>query len=241
MQQGMLFHSLFEQNTGVDVIQLSCRIEGDVRGEHVSAVVAAGRSTGTRRCARRSSPATATIRCKSCSTGSNCPGRHSIGANYPRSQRRATVSRICFEADRLRGFAIDEPPLMRCALIRLDANLYQFMWTHHHLLTDGWCLPILLNEAMAIYEGLVAERHVALDTGRPFRDYIEWLARQDRDAAASFWRENLDGFTSPTRLGVDRASARLRRSRAVSSPHRSRCPRRRRGRCSARAVAPSHV
>src|SRR4029077_78194 len=112
------------------------------------------------------------------------------------AQRELRLAEM-LEADRLRGFSIGEPLLMRSALIRLDATAYQFLWTHHHLLTDAWCLPILLNEAMAIYEGLLSERQGALDTGRPFRDYIQWLARQDREAAASFWREHLDGFTSP--------------------------------------------
>src|SRR5262249_52393232 len=90
----------------------------------------------------------------------------------------------------------------------------QFVWSHHHLLTDGWCLPILLNEAMEIYEGLLAGHHLTLEKRRPFCDYIEWLVRQDEDAAASFWRHNLDGFTSPTSLGVDRISVAADRARS---------------------------
>ena len=98
------------------------------------------------------------------------------------------------------------------------------------MLTDGWCLPILLNEALAIYEGLLAERHVTLDKRRPFRDYILWLARQDRAAAASF------GATISTDLPARRPWGSigcqvLPMDCGVSSAARSICPRERRSRC----------
>jgi amino acid adenylation domain-containing protein/non-ribosomal peptide synthase protein (TIGR01720 family) len=204
MQQGMLFHSLFEQNTGVDLIQLSCRIEGDLRPELFQ-------QSWQQVLDRHPALRTAFL-----AGNGNDPLQLVLervelpwqefdwrGSSESQIERRLTD---LLQADRLRGFTIDEPPLMRCVLTRLDANLYQFVWSHHHLLTDGWCLPILLNEAMAIYEGLLAEHHIRLDERRPFRDYIQWLARQDQDAAASFWRDNLNGFTSPTPLGVDHVS-----------------------------------
>ena len=204
MQQGMLFHSLFEQHTGVDLIQLSCRIEGNLQPQ---AFRQSWQQVLNRHPALRTSflagdgnePLQLVL------DRVDLPWEEFDWRELSGSQVERRLTDLLHE-DRLRGFAIDEPPLMRCALIRLDANLYQFVWSHHHLLTDGWCLPILLNEAMEIYEGLLAGHHIQLDKRRPFRDYIEWLSRQDEDAAASFWRDNLDGFTSPTPLGVDRVS-----------------------------------
>ncbi|HWW74990.1 MAG TPA: condensation domain-containing protein, partial [Pyrinomonadaceae bacterium] len=205
MQQGMLFHSLFEQNTGVDLIQLSCRVEGDLRPQ-------AFRQSWQQVLDRHPALRTAFL----AGDGNDplqvvldrveLPWQEFDWRGLSESEAGHRLTEL-LEGDRLRGFTIDEPPLMRCALIRLGADLYQFVWSHHHLLTDGWCLPILLDEAMQIYEGLLAGRHVRLDRRRPFRDYIEWLARQERDAAASFWRDNLEGFDSPTRLGVDRAAS----------------------------------
>jgi amino acid adenylation domain-containing protein/non-ribosomal peptide synthase protein (TIGR01720 family) len=204
MQQGMLFHSLFEQNTGVDLIQLSCRIEGNLQPQ-------AFRQSWQQVLDRHPALRTSFL----AGDGNDplqlvldrveLPWQEFDWRELSGSQVERSLTALLQE-DRLRGFRIDEPPLMRCALIRLDADLYQFVWSHHHLLTDGWCLPILLKEAVEIYEGLLAGHHIRLDKRRPFRDYIEWLARQDEDAAASFWRDNLEGFTSPTPLGVGRVS-----------------------------------
>ena len=211
MQQGMLFHSLFEQHTGVDLIQLSCRIEGNLQPQ------------AFRQCWQQVLDRHPALRTSFLAGDGNDPLQLVLDRvelpwqefdwrdlSESQAERRLTT---LLQEDRLRGFTIDEPPLMRCALIRLDANLYQFVWSHHHLLTDGWCLPILLKEAMDIYEGLSAGHHSRLDKRRPFRDYIEWLAQQDEDAAASFWRDNLDGFTSPTPLGIDRVSVEPEQAR----------------------------
>lgn len=49
------------------------------------------------------------------------------------------------EADRSRGFKLTKAPLMRLALIQLEDDVHQFVWTYHHLLLDVWSLPILLK------------------------------------------------------------------------------------------------
>src|SRR5438067_1017005 len=40
------------------------------------------------------------------------------------------------EADRRRGFELGQAPLMRCALLRMGEERYQFVWSFHHLLLD---------------------------------------------------------------------------------------------------------
>lgn len=44
---------------------------------------------------------------------------------------------------------LSKAPLMRLALFRLADDAYQFTWTHHHILLDGWSLPILFKEVFA--------------------------------------------------------------------------------------------
>src|SRR3954447_15451816 len=55
------------------------------------------------------------------------------------------------DEDRRRGFAFNRPPLMRVTLICLGADRWQLVWSHHHLLLDGWSLPILMGELFALY------------------------------------------------------------------------------------------
>jgi amino acid adenylation domain-containing protein/non-ribosomal peptide synthase protein (TIGR01720 family) len=202
MQQGMVFHSLFEDHTGVDIIQLSCVLEGDVQPEEFQR---AWQQVIDRHPALRTAflagdggdPIQVVV------DRAQMPWHVADWRDGAADDRAARLTEF-LRADRVRGFTIDEPPMMRGALLQFDRARWQFVWTHHHLLTDGWCLPILLNEAMAIYEGTLARQPVTLPAARPFRDYIAWLARQDRESAREFWRASLEGFAAPTRLGIDR-------------------------------------
>ncbi|HYX25875.1 MAG TPA: amino acid adenylation domain-containing protein, partial [Thermoanaerobaculia bacterium] len=108
-------------------------------------------------------------------------------------------------ADRLRGFDLAVAPLVRLALIRLSEERSQLVVTYHHALMDAWSVPIVFAELMAFYQARRQGEELELPRPRPYRDYIAWLEKQDRQAAEAFWRRELAGFTSPTPLGVDRA------------------------------------
>jgi hypothetical protein len=71
-----------------------------------------------------------------------------------------------------------------------------FIWTSHHLLLDGWSLPIVLNDVLTAYD---TRRCVKPAHG--YRDYITWLKKQDLREAELFWRQMLKGFTVPAPLG----------------------------------------
>ncbi len=66
-----------------------------------------------------------------------------------------------------RRFPVAEPPLLR---LMLAGN--RLVLSHQHVLLDGWSLPALMAEFTALYEGR------PLPEVRPFRDHLEWLARQ---------------------------------------------------------------
>lgn len=106
------------------------------------------------------------------------------------------------DRDRARGFMLSRVPLMRLALFQLAAQTFHFVWTCHHILIDGWCVPIILQELLSIYHGLERGGMPALPPARPYRDYIAWLKQQEMTHAEAFWRKRLSGFTRPTSPGL---------------------------------------
>ena len=80
--------------------------------------------------------------------------------------------------DRSRGFTLSKAPLTRLTLIQLTKDVYQFVWSLHHLLLDGWSRPILLQEVFQIYDAFCAGRELHLEVSRRYGDYIAWLQRQ---------------------------------------------------------------
>jgi thioesterase domain-containing protein len=110
-------------------------------------------------------------------------------------------------ADQERGFDPARAPLMRVAIIRLAEQAWQLVWSHHHLLLDGWCRGLIQREILAFYAAFRRGEDLDLPRSRPFRDYIEWLQRQDGTEARGFWRQLLAGVAGPTPLMVDRLPA----------------------------------
>ncbi|WP_392482802.1 amino acid adenylation domain-containing protein [Nostoc sp. C110] len=128
------------------------------------------------------------------------------------------------DSDRKQGFELDKAPLMRFSLIRVADENYEFVWSFHHLLVDGWSWPIIFKELFALYESIQNGQQLYLAPSRPFRDYVNWLQQQDLSVAKAFWQQNLEGFTAPTPLIVERAigqSSHQQQNIEVRSQHLS--------------------
>ncbi|NJP79518.1 amino acid adenylation domain-containing protein, partial [Streptomyces sp. AA8] len=101
--------------------------------------------------------------------------------------------RAAVEQDWNHRFDLAEPPLLRLTLLRLGPDTARLVVTCHHLLLDGWSMPILVRELLT----LVGSRGdlAALPPVRPYRDHLELLAGRDADAARRAWTAALDGIT----------------------------------------------
>jgi amino acid adenylation domain-containing protein/non-ribosomal peptide synthase protein (TIGR01720 family) len=120
----------------------------------------------------------------------------------PEGERQAWVT--SYAADECnKSFDLTRAPLMRLSLLRLTDDTYRFIWSLHHLIIDGWSLPLLVKEVFALYAAYGAGKEPRLDRVKPFGDYIGWLNKQSLASAEAFWRKTLGGFTAPTPFRVD--------------------------------------
>ncbi len=117
--------------------------------------------------------------------------------------------------ERRRPFDLERLPALRFLLIALPDARWRLVITAHHIVIDGWSLPVFVAEMMVLYRagGDLGALPVA---PRPYRDYIGWLAGRDKEASERVWREHLAGLTAPTLVaaafggeGAVRASTRL--------------------------------
>ncbi|WP_460655941.1 non-ribosomal peptide synthase/polyketide synthase [Kribbella endophytica] len=116
------------------------------------------------------------------------------------------------DADRAASFDPGQPPMMRGLLVRLPDRVV-FVLTHHHLLLDGWSVPLVVREFFALYAGR------ELPPAMPYRDYLAWLGKQDVPAAKVAWSEALEGFEEPTLVGREQEgpSAPVRLTRRLDA------------------------
>ncbi|MGQ4807060.1 Chondramide synthase cmdD [Candidatus Entotheonellaceae bacterium PAL068K] len=107
------------------------------------------------------------------------------------------------EAEQTQGIALDQPPIIRLALIQTAAECYHFVWYSHHILLDGWSSPIILKDVLTFYKAITRGEDLYLAPPPRYDAYITWLQQQDVARSAQFWRETLRGFTAPTPLVVE--------------------------------------
>ncbi|MFH8930913.1 amino acid adenylation domain-containing protein [Streptomyces pristinaespiralis] len=99
-------------------------------------------------------------------------------------------------ADRAERFDPGAPPLIRFALLGLAADHHKLVLTTHHLLLDGWSMPLLVRELFTLYGQRGDDAGMPPVT--PYRAYLAHLAGRDDDAARAAWRTALADLEEPS-------------------------------------------
>ncbi|HLO01608.1 MAG TPA: amino acid adenylation domain-containing protein [Symbiobacteriaceae bacterium] len=203
LQEGILFHTLYNPGSQVYVSQLSCRFEGDLDIAHLrqawQGVIDAYPVLRTAFLWDGLEQPYQVVRQQV-----DLPWTYLDWQGVPALDQQQRLDEFLAQ-ERIRGFDLTQAPLLRLAVIQLGPQSVQFAWTHHHLLLDGWSMALVLKAVFTAYQALVEGQAAQQpEQSRPYRDYIAWLQEQDKDAAESFWRQYLQGFTEPNRLQMER-------------------------------------
>ncbi|MFI6217672.1 amino acid adenylation domain-containing protein [Nocardia brasiliensis] len=192
LQAGMLFHAMFDPGA-VDVytVQLVLSVRGTVDGPRLRAAAAAvlARHANLRTAFgfdAAGSPVQLVVEEVA------LPWREVQLADAPDDEAERVL-----DAERATPFDPARPPLLRSLLLRRGADRAQWVVTYHHLLLDGWSIPLLVREIVAEYAGF------ALEPPRAYRNYVEWLAEQNVSNSKQAWAQALAGVAEPTLLAGD--------------------------------------
>ncbi|HEY1167318.1 MAG TPA: amino acid adenylation domain-containing protein, partial [Chitinophaga sp.] len=98
-------------------------------------------------------------------------------------------------ADRNKGFDLADDSLMRLKILKVDGEHYEFIWSHHHILMDGWCMSILIQDFNRILDAVSKGIPIGLSAPKPYADYIRWLTEVDTAASLNYWKNYLEDYT----------------------------------------------
>ncbi|MCX7920707.1 MAG: amino acid adenylation domain-containing protein [Clostridia bacterium] len=96
--------------------------------------------------------------------------------------------------DRQLGFDLTHDILLRVSVLKVGKTKHRFIWSFHHVIMDGWCMPIVFGEFFETYAAMYSGNTIDWEEAAPYREYIHWLERQDREAAMSYWSNYLAGY-----------------------------------------------
>ncbi|MEM8859940.1 MAG: amino acid adenylation domain-containing protein, partial [Chloroflexota bacterium] len=200
MQRGMLFHSISAPDSGVDVQHVSMTLNEPI---NLNKFRTAWESVTKRY---------ETLRASFLWEGR----RHTVSIIEPQvslpitevdwsqltKDQQVEQYQSLVEIDRLQGFKLDKPPLMRVTVIRISENTTWCLWSFHHIILDGRSFPLVLKEVFVVYDALLDGKAVNLKNSFPFSDYVKISEAYDHSKSEKYWKELLEGFSSPTPLGL---------------------------------------
>ncbi|MFC0210897.1 amino acid adenylation domain-containing protein [Paenibacillus chartarius] len=198
MQKGMLFHSLVDAESGAYFEQASFTLQGSLNPEAFgkSLDVLAQRHAVLRTnfySGWKEEPLQVVFRNKRVEYQ-----YEDLRGMEPDKQEAYFTSKK--NKDKARSFNLADDALIRVAMVRTGEETYRFLWSFHHILMDGWCLSLVAKEVFEAYFAIVRQQQPELGEAYPYSQYLEWLQRQDREAAAKYWGEYLAGFEQQTAL-----------------------------------------
>jgi amino acid adenylation domain-containing protein/non-ribosomal peptide synthase protein (TIGR01720 family) len=211
LQKGLLFHSLWEQGSGAYVEQVTCRLQGALD-------IAAFREAWQAVLAHHDALRTIFVH-----EGAEEPlqivrkeAALELSIEQRRSGDHAEFAGL-LARDRARGFDLSAGPLTRLTLVRDGDDAHVVLWSHHHLILDGWSAALVLRDVFAAYQAISAGRAPTLPFAPRFRDHIAQLQSHSEDASEAFWRQQLAGFPAATPLPFEQSLPAVEAGQGVAT------------------------
>ncbi|MGC2879284.1 plipastatin non-ribosomal peptide synthetase PpsC [Bacillus subtilis] len=198
MQEGMLFHSLYDEQSRAYFEQASFTINGQLDLERfqksMDAVFDRYDIFRTAFIYKNvAKPRQVVLKQRHCHV-------HVEDISHLNEKDKEHCTEAFKEQDKSRGFDLQTDVLMRISILKWAPDHYVCIWSHHHILMDGWCLGIVIKDFLHIYQALGKGQFPDLPPVQPYGTYIKWLMQQEREEAAEYWKKRLQHFEKASPL-----------------------------------------
>ncbi|MHC5547945.1 plipastatin non-ribosomal peptide synthetase PpsC [Bacillus subtilis] len=198
MQEGMLFHSLYDEQSRAYFEQASFTIHGQLDLERfqksMDAVFDRYDIFRTAFIYKNvAKPRQVVLKQRHCHV-------HVEDISHLNERDKEHCTEAFKEQDKSKGFDLQTDVLMRISILKWAPDHYVCIWSHHHILMDGWCLGIVIKDFLHIYQALGKGQFPDLPPVQPYGTYIKWLMQQDREEAAEYWKKRLQHFEKASPL-----------------------------------------
>jgi amino acid adenylation domain-containing protein len=209
MQEGMLFHVLYENSSSLFINQISYRLHDEIdlsvveksvnelikRHDILRTVfVYGGYIEGVEK------PLQLVLKTRRAKIL-----YEDINKKIAFSNKEQFIKRFKLK-DRQSPFDLSEDLLLRLAIIKLDKSGYEFIWTYHCILMDGWSRSIMILDFNEIYASNREGRKCQLAPVIPFENYIKWLEKRCKNESKKYWEKYLEGYEEVSSVPKMKAS-----------------------------------
>ncbi len=123
-------------------------------------------------------------------------------------KRQSEVSTISQE-EATKPFRLDQAPLLRATLLKLKDEDYIFLFTMHHIVSDGWSTGVFIKEIVPLYSAFTQ----GLPSPLPpltiqYVDFAawqrKWLSGKVLEEQLNYWKRTLGNGSPPLQLPTDK-------------------------------------
>jgi iturin family lipopeptide synthetase A len=97
-------------------------------------------------------------------------------------------------AENEKVFDLSKDVLMRLRVFKIAEEQYEFIWSYHHILMDGWCTSIILNDFKELYAASIRSKKITLPSVTTYLSYINWLEKRDKKESGNYWKNYLRNY-----------------------------------------------
>ncbi|MFT7033728.1 MAG: mycobactin peptide synthetase MbtE [Cyclobacteriaceae bacterium] len=120
----------------------------------------------------------------------------------------------CLKTELLHRFKLEKGPLVRAKLLQTNDREFVFLFTLHHIISDGWSIDVLTDELFSLYDYYSGGGTKMLeDLKLQYKDYAEWLKCEEKTStltshkdywAGKLYRLNSDDTITPDYPRLDK-------------------------------------
>jgi amino acid adenylation domain-containing protein/non-ribosomal peptide synthase protein (TIGR01720 family) len=194
LQEGLLFHSLYDNDTSGYIIQFQCDIisEFSVESFHKTWEYLLEKHT-ILRTAIYADQLAIPVQCVL--EQIEVPIQEMDCTNYSEAQLNTFL-----EEDKKQGFELNKAPLFRISLLKLGNGKTRMLFTNHHILWDGWSLSSLMQRFMQCYTQFETNGTFPEITTDSYGEHIRHIATKKSAEGIAFWQNYLAEIETPTYL-----------------------------------------
>lgn len=93
------------------------------------------------------------------------------------------------------GFDLQNSQLIRLKLYYYGGNEYLAILTFHHIIIDGWSMPIVISELFDYYKALKKNEPIPSKDNR-FSDYTKYISNMNQKVGLLYWQKYLEGYNT---------------------------------------------
>lgn len=200
LQEGMLFHSMMEPHSSAYIEQVQLSVTGELDHallEQSMQIVIQRHETLRSNLYHKNIARPRQIIFK----------ERSISIQYIDCKHTLDRGEAQIQQDRQTPFDLIKDLLVRISVLHTGADQYTILFTFHHIIMDGWCLGIVLEELLTAYAALRQGQSIQLAEPVVYSQYVKWLEQQNEEEAQSYWHTLLQGYDQQSTIPSSAMSA----------------------------------